>query len=305
MQREEQGSSTTARAGKTRATARRRHARPTRTRALARTVSKLALATVTVCVTGIVSVLLGAIIGVQGSPASSPPPRPAVVEEQPAPLPTATPAQDPPGTKPAPVKRITLRYGDTLSALAREHGTTVRALQRVNGLGTSTLIYAGSTLRLTPSAGKIAVPATRKTAPHAPKDNTTAGPREHSGKAPAPGTGQGAKAVAYAKEQLGKPYSWGGVGPRGFDCSGLVMRAWQKAGVTLPRTTWQQTGAGRAATRSTLIPGDLVLSNGGGHVALYLGKGKVIHAPRPGTTVTIAPLPPQSQITAYRHVTTG
>ncbi|MGW2564147.1 NlpC/P60 family protein [Streptomyces sp. NPDC001514] len=71
----------------------------------------------------------------------------------------------------------------------------------------------------------------------------------------------------------------------------------------LPCTTWGQAEAGRATTRGKLVPGDLVLSYGGGHVQLYIGNGKVVHAPRPGSTVTIAPLPPASQVVDYRHIT--
>jgi len=102
---------------------------------------------------------------------------------------------------------------------------------------------------------------------------------------------------------LGKPYLWGGTGPRGFDCSGLVMRAWKTAGVTLARTTWGQIRAGEVTTRARLVPGDLVISHGGGHVALYIGDDKVIHAPRPGRTVTVASLAAPSSVVGYRHIT--
>ncbi|WP_143675819.1 MULTISPECIES: C40 family peptidase [Streptomyces] len=111
-----------------------------------------------------------------------------------------------------------------------------------------------------------------------------------------------AAVIVYAKGQLGKPYRWGGVGPRGFDSAGLVMRAWGAAGVNLPRSSWEQSLAGTPTTRSGLVPGDIVLSHRGAHVVLYIGGGRVIHAPRPGTRVTIAPLPPSSQVVAYRHI---
>jgi peptidoglycan DL-endopeptidase CwlO len=80
------------------------------------------------------------------------------------------------------------------------------------------------------------------------------------------------------------------------------MRAWQAAGVKLPRTTWQQRYAGKATTRAELRPGDLVLSNGDGHIALYIGGGKVIHAPGTGLTVRVAPLPAPERVTGYRHI---
>ncbi|MEU5642996.1 C40 family peptidase [Streptomyces milbemycinicus] len=120
--------------------------------------------------------------------------------------------------------------------------------------------------------------------------------------APKPAPRPVAAVIVYAKGQLGKPYRWGGVGPRGFDSAGLVMRAWGAAGVNLPRSSWEQSLAGTPTTRSGLVPGDIVLSHRGAHVVLYIGGGRVIHAPRPGTRVTIAPLPPSSQVVAYRHI---
>ena len=101
----------------------------------------------------------------------------------------------------------------------------------------------------------------------------------------------GPVAVAFAKAQLGKPYKWGGAGPAGFDCSGLVMRAWQAAGVELPHRAAEQWRAGVHVNRSQLRPGDLVLANGLGHVQMYIGDGKVVEAPHPGASVRITALP--------------
>ncbi|WP_405807738.1 hypothetical protein OG729_21840 [Streptomyces sp. NBC_00210] len=61
--------------------------------------------------------------------------------------------------------------------------------------------------------------------------------------------------------------------------------------------------AGEVTTRARLVPGDLVISYGGGHVALYIGDGKVSHAPRPGRTVTVASLAAPSSVVGYRHIT--
>ncbi|MGW7363316.1 C40 family peptidase [Streptomyces sp. NPDC054841] len=212
------------------------------------------------------------------------------------------PAEPRPGrdaARPAAVKKIVLRPGDTLYALAQKHGTSVKALQKLNNLGASTLIYAGDTLRVTSAAGPTGHEpgdASHRPAPApAPKKPGTAGKKR-----PAKG---GAVAVAFARAQLGKPYVWGGTGPRGFDCSGLVMRAWEKAGVHLPRTTWRQVDAGEPTTRTKLVPGDLVITRGGGHVQLYIGDGKVIHAPRTGRTINVAPLTDPSDVVSYRHIT--
>ncbi|MER6102484.1 C40 family peptidase [Streptomyces sp. NPDC001832] len=100
-----------------------------------------------------------------------------------------------------------------------------------------------------------------------------------------------AEAVAFAYGALGKPYVWGATGPSSFDCSGLTQAAWRSAGVSLPRTTYTQINAGRHISRSELAPGDLVFFYSGiSHVGLYIGHGRMIHAPRPGAPVRIAPI---------------
>ncbi|MFF2410211.1 NlpC/P60 family protein [Streptomyces sp. NPDC058092] len=100
-----------------------------------------------------------------------------------------------------------------------------------------------------------------------------------------------AEAVAFAYGALGKPYVWGSTGPSSFDCSGLTQAAWRSAGVSLPRTTYTQINAGQHVSRSELAPGDLVFFYSGiSHVGLYIGNGQMIHAPRPGAPVRIAPI---------------
>ncbi|MHA6760521.1 C40 family peptidase [Streptacidiphilus sp. PAMC 29251] len=106
-----------------------------------------------------------------------------------------------------------------------------------------------------------------------------------------PVSGRAAAAVAFARAQLGKPYVWGATGPGSFDCSGLTQAAWRAAGVSLPRTTYQQIDAGRRIPTSQLQPGDLVFYYSGiTHVALYVGGGRIIHAPHPGAAVEYAPV---------------
>ncbi|MGV9316331.1 NlpC/P60 family protein [Streptomyces sp. NPDC003691] len=124
-------------------------------------------------------------------------------------------------------------------------------------------------------------------------DAAAAGP---AGARPGPpavpaGSPRAARAVAYAYGALGKPYVWGATGPASYDCSGLTQAAWRAAGVALPRTTYTQIGAGRRIARSELAPGDLVFFYPGiTHVGLYVGGGRMIHAPRPGAPVRIAPV---------------
>ncbi|MDT0428119.1 MULTISPECIES: C40 family peptidase [Streptomyces] len=100
-----------------------------------------------------------------------------------------------------------------------------------------------------------------------------------------------AQAVAFAYGALGKPYVWGATGPDSFDCSGLTQAAWRAAGVSLPRTTYSQINAGNRVSRSELAPGDLVFFYSGiSHVGMYIGGGQMIHAPRPGAPVRVAPI---------------
>ncbi|MFF5977739.1 NlpC/P60 family protein [Streptomyces olindensis] len=94
------------------------------------------------------------------------------------------------------------------------------------------------------------------------------------------------KALAFARAQIGKPYVWGAVGPGSYDCSGLTQAAWKAAGVTLPRTTYDQVNAGTTVPLSQALPGDLVFFyDDVTHVGIYIGNGMMIHAPKPGTYV--------------------
>ena len=98
-------------------------------------------------------------------------------------------------------------------------------------------------------------------------------------------------AIQVAKEQLGKPYVWGAAGPDAFDCSGLTMYAYGKAGIALPHYTGSQWNEGRHVSESELQPGDLIFFEANlGHMGLYLGGGQFIHAPHTGDVVRIASL---------------
>ena len=88
------------------------------------------------------------------------------------------------------------------------------------------------------------------------------------------------------RAQLGTPYRWGGASPGGFDCSGLVMWAYGRVGISLPHSSYALMEAGRAVGRAVIRPGDLVFSYGGGHVGVYMGHGVVIHAPHTGARVS-------------------
>ena len=110
---------------------------------------------------------------------------------------------------------------------------------------------------------------------------------------PPPSTNGGVSAViAYARAQIGKPYEWGGDGPDTFDCSGLTMRAWQRAGVGLSHYTGAQWDETSRVAISDLRAGDLVFFGTSGpdshHVGLYIGDGQMIEAPYTGADVRYA-----------------
>jgi cell wall-associated NlpC family hydrolase len=104
-----------------------------------------------------------------------------------------------------------------------------------------------------------------------------------------PTTTQADKAVAYAYAQIGKPYQWGATGPNSFDCSGLVMAAWASAGVDIPRDTYEQWAGLPHIPVSEMEPGDLIIYDGEGHVAMYVGDGYIIDAPHTGADVERIP----------------
>ena len=103
-------------------------------------------------------------------------------------------------------------------------------------------------------------------------------------------SGRAKKAIAFARAQLGDPYSYGGTGPNSWDCSGLMQASWRAAGVSLPRVVGPQYSATRHISMSQLQPGDLVFYGDMSHDGMYLGNGKVIHSPRPGKVVEITGL---------------
>lgn len=105
-------------------------------------------------------------------------------------------------------------------------------------------------------------------------------------------SGNARLALQFAFAQVGKPYQYGAEGPNSYDCSGLTQAAWRTAGVELPRTTWTQWawGASRRVSLDALQPGDLLFSKGLGHMGMYAGNGKMVHAPQTGDVVKVVDL---------------
>ncbi|MEU3410405.1 NlpC/P60 family protein [Streptomyces sp. NPDC006658] len=122
-----------------------------------------------------------------------------------------------------------------------------------------------------------------------------------AGAAGAGAAGAAERAVRYALDQVGKPYRWGAAGPDAYDCSGLTSRAWVRAGVAVPRTSQEQWARLTRVPLDRLRPGDLVVYfPEATHVAMYVGDGKVVQAPRPGGKVKVSPLASHPVLGAVR-----
>ncbi|HEX8134852.1 MAG TPA: NlpC/P60 family protein, partial [Actinomycetes bacterium] len=129
----------------------------------------------------------------------------------------------------------------------------------------------------------------------APSPSPSASPTPSPSPSPPPsgggGSGAGATAVRYAMAQVGKPYCYGGAGPGCFDCSGLTMRAWGQAGISLPHSSAAQYGVGRHVSASELQPGDLIFYYSPiSHVSIYIGNGQRVSATHTGDYVRVQSL---------------
>lgn len=199
-------------------------------------------------------------------------------------VPTAAsaPSSTAPSSTATKVSTYVVQSGDTLSSIAERFDTTVSALVGTNHIADPNLIYAGEVLSLV--GGSTTVTATTApTSTTAPKPTTTPAPTQATG---------AALAVQTALAQVGKPYVWAGAGPYDFDCSGLVMYAWAKAGVALDHYSVSQYEETTRISESELRPGDLVFYDTGdgaqpGHVTMYVGGGQVVTADEPGTDVRV------------------
>ena len=115
-----------------------------------------------------------------------------------------------------------------------------------------------------------------------------------------------ARVVQKARRLIGIPYVYGGSSPRsGFDCSGFVRYVYGRLGITLPHSSYADFALGRRVGRGSLRPGDLVFFDGVGHVGLYVGAGKFIHAPHSGTRVQISSLAGYGGYDGARRIVAG
>jgi cell wall-associated NlpC family hydrolase len=125
---------------------------------------------------------------------------------------------------------------------------------------------------------------------------TDRGPAMHADNVGLEAAGPAGKLVKEAMRYIGTPYVWGGTSPGGFDCSGFVQYVYKQMGVSLPRVSYQQANAGKEIGLNQLRPGDLVAwdnssrNNGADHIAIYIGNGQIIEAPKPGSAVRVRKL---------------
>ncbi|MER5751654.1 NlpC/P60 family protein [Streptomyces sp. NPDC002088] len=135
-------------------------------------------------------------------------------------------------------------------------------------------------------AAELAKQQAAAAAAAAATESTTSSSGSSSSSSSSTSSTKAEKALAFARAQIGKPYVWGATGPDSYDCSGLTQAAWKAAGVTLPRTTYDQVNAGTTVSLADAQPGDLVFFyDDVSHVGIYIGNGMMIHAPKPGAYV--------------------
>ena len=136
--------------------------------------------------------------------------------------------------------------------------------------------------------GGLTVPQQQAVVNNSIGANGSSTPQQYAG----PTGTQADAAVAFVFSQLGCPYVYGGTGPchSGFDCSGLVQAAWASAGVQIPRDSYEQFAALPHVPLASIEPGDILVYNGEGHVAMYVGGGYIIDAPETGMNVEKIPM---------------
>lgn len=159
-----------------------------------------------------------------------------------------------------------------LSTIARGSALNVQAIRKL-----MPLLRLRSLAFLAPLAAVAALAAGCATAPHAPQT-------------PAIEADPGRAIATIAESLVGTPYRFGGTDGGGFDCSGLAVYAYERAGISIPRTAAEQERSARPVPLRELVPGDLLFfrirSRHVDHVAIYVGGGRFIHAPRSGALVS-------------------
>jgi cell wall-associated NlpC family hydrolase len=171
-------------------------------------------------------------------------------------------------------KTYTVQSGDTLYRIAQKNGVSTTELLRLNpGIGET--LKVGQQINIGTSAR--------------PNNVTSAKPSVVANRS-------SSSVVRVAFSKVGASYRWGSTGPYSFDCSGFTTYVMKQMGVNVPRSSRAQFGSGRAVSRNGLLPGDLVFfqgfsgRGGVGHVGVYIGNNRMVHASTPSTGVIVSSL---------------
>ena len=182
-------------------------------------------------------------------------------------------------------KSYTVQAGDTLYQVAQKNGLSLTRLLQLNP-GISENIKPGQVIEIDSNSSVKPSATVQKPV------------------ATAPSSSRSSAVVRVAFNQVGARYVWGASRPGAFDCSGYTYYVMKQMGVTLPRTSRAQFGAGRAVSRSGLLPGDLLFfrgpsGSGIGHVGIYVGNNKMAHASTPSTGVIVSSLSERYYVSRY------
>jgi LysM repeat protein len=204
-----------------------------------------------------------------------------------------------------------VRSGDALASIAWRHGVSLGALVKANSIDVTSVIQPGQTLRIPPATRPI---PTTVAAPAAPATTSSPAP---AGVTPPPTTTAAAQGnslqtlLSYASAQVGVPYKFYSAGPDTFDCSGLVVAAFRKIGMSVPHQSRALARLGSAVDwrNQSISAGDLVFTSAVGdpnlitHVGIALDSRRWVHAVGFGRTVSIGTLPSTDRIMAVQRIT--
>ncbi|NMR31207.1 LysM peptidoglycan-binding domain-containing protein [Arthrobacter sp. SF27] len=211
----------------------------------------------------------------------------------------AAPANASPGSSSAEgAASHTVKAGDTLGAIASQYGVDLNDLFAANGLDWTSIIYPGDVIELSGASQAPAAQAPAQAAP-APAPAPAEAPAQTAPQEEAFTVAAASSSIEHAastsgiadiaKSMVDSPYVYGGTSPStGWDCSGFTKWVYAQAGIDLPRTSQQQIAAMKPTSNPQ--PGDLVSQNGGGHIGIYLGGGKMVSALNPGDGTLVHPI---------------
>ncbi|MFG2958252.1 NlpC/P60 family protein [Streptomyces sp. NPDC048291] len=204
----------------------------------------------------------------------------------PMPMPMAAPMQAPMAAPPAPAAPAMPAMPTAMTAPPEAMMAAAPAMAMPMAAPAPAAPVFTPPLPTTPLPTAPAQVAAPVPAPAAPAPGAYADPAAFVQPGAGAEPGKAMKALAFAREQIGRPCVWGATGPGAYDASSLTQAAWRAAGVSLPRTAAEQTLAGTPITLAAVEPGDLVFFfDDDSHVGIYAGGGAMVHAPSPGALI--------------------